>query len=304
MSGTHQVFNQPPPRRGHNTFLSDAALVEALAREGAGWAHDEVEAVGRIAGSEETLDWGRLAEAHPPVLRSHDRYGNRIDEVEYHPAYHRLLETAVAHGLHAAPWADERPGAHVARAAKVIAWSPVDYGHTCPISMTYAVVPALRNSPELAAQFEPLLTCRVYDPGLRAPSSKRGLLAGMGMTEKQGGTDVRAGTTTAVEQTDGTWRLRGHKWFTSAPMNDLFLVLAQTPDGLSCFLVPRVLPDGSYNTFRIQRLKDKLGNRSNASAELEYDGAVAHPVGDPGALCTAQVDEESFIRLTEAIAVD
>ena len=190
-------------------------------------------------------------------------------------------------GLAGAAWASDRPGAHVARAAGFYAWSQVEAGHGCPVSMTYAVVPALRHSPELAAVYEPLLTSRTYDPGLREPTSKRGLLAGMGMTEKQGGSDVRAGTTVATPSSDGTWSLRGHKWFTSAPMCDLFLVLAQAVPhsrggGLSCFLVPRVLPDGSRNVFRIQRLKDKLGNRSNASSEPEFDGTVAWLVGEEG----------------------
>jgi putative acyl-CoA dehydrogenase len=215
------------------------------------------------------------------VLRTHDRYGHRIDEVEFHPAWHELMRTAVEHGLHAAPWAAGRAGAHVARAAKFYVWR-VDAGHGCPISMTYAAVPALRHSPELARQYEPLLTAGSYDFGLRPPLTKTALLAGMSMTEKQGGSDVRANTTQAVPQPDGSYLLTGHKWFTSAPMCDVFLTLAQVPGGLTCFLVPRVLEDGSRNGLSLQRLKDKLGNRSNASAELEYDGAVAHLVGEPG----------------------
>lgn len=200
-------------------------------------------------------------------------------------------------GLAGSAWTDQRPGAHVARAAGLMTWSTAEAGHGCPVSMTYAVVPALRRSPELAAVYEPLLTSRVYDPGLRAPGDKRGLLAGMGMTEKQGGTDVRANTTRATEQPDGSWRLRGHKWFTSAPMNDLFLVLAQTPGGLSCFLVPRVLPDGSCNTFRIQRLKEKLGNRSNASSEPEFDDTVAWLVGEEGRGVRTIIDMVTMTRL-------
>jgi len=278
---THDVTNQVPPLVGHDV-AADAALLEGLVREGAGWYEADLHRLGRRAGSQEAQDWGEQANRVEPVLRTHDRSGHRIDEVEFHPAWHHLLEVAVAEGLAGAPWADSQPGAHVARAAGFATWGQVEAGHGCPVSMTYAVVPALRAQPELAAAYEPLLTSRTYDPGLRAPLGKRGLLAGMGMTEKQGGSDVRAGTTTATPAGDGTHLLRGHKWFTSAPMCDLFLVLAQAPEGLSCFLVPRVSPDGTRNTFRIQRLKDKLGNRSNASCEPEFDGTVGWLVGEPG----------------------
>ncbi|GAA3990042.1 isovaleryl-CoA dehydrogenase [Thermobifida alba] len=281
MAHTHEVFNQPSPLADHDVS-ADPALLEGLEREGGGWAVEEVRELGRLAGSARARSWAEQADTHTPVLRTHDRYGHRIDEVDFHPAWHVLMDTAVTHGLHAAPWADDRAGAHVARAAKFFVWSQAEAGHGCPISMTYAAVPALRHSPDLAARFEPLLTARVYDFGLRPPHTKRGLLAGMSMTEKQGGSDVRANTTRAVAAPDGTYRLRGHKWFTSAPMNDLFLTLAQTAEGLTCFLVPRVLEDGSRNALTLQRLKDKLGNRSNASAELEYDGAHAWLVGEPG----------------------
>jgi putative acyl-CoA dehydrogenase len=278
---THEVTNQAPPLVGHDV-AADAALLAGLDREGAGWHADDLHRLGRLAGSEQAQRWGDEANRHEPELRTHDRYGHRIDEVEFHPAWHQLMDVAVSEGLAAAPWADPRPGAHVARAASFYVWSQVEAGHGCPMSMTYAVVPALRTTPELAATYEPLLTSRVYQPGLTAPLGKRGLLAGMGMTEKQGGSDVRANTTAATPNADGTWSLRGHKWFTSAPMCDLFLVLAQAPQGLSCFLVPRILPDGTRNTFRIQRLKDKLGNRSNASSEPEFDGTVAWLVGEEG----------------------
>lgn len=281
-NATHDVTNQPPPLTPYDSS-EDAALLEGLRREGAGWAEEDVRRLGRAAGSEEAQEWGEQANRHEPELRTHDRYGNRIDEVEFHPSWHRLMGVAVAEGLAGAPWADERPGAHVARTARGLVWGHTDAGHGCPTSMTYAAVPALRATPELAAVYEPLLTSRVYDPVLRVPTEKRGLLAGMGMTEKQGGSDVRTNTTTATPTTEpGVYTLRGHKWFTSAPMCDVFLVLAQAPDGLSCFLVPRVLPDGSRNTFRIQRLKDKLGNRSNASSEPEFDGTVAWLVGPEG----------------------
>ena len=295
MTTTHEVHNQVPPLVGHDTS-ADAALREGLAREGAGWALPEVAELGRLAGTAEAQQLGRLAERHRPVLHTHDRYGHRIDEVEYTPAYHELMRTAVAHGLHGAPWSDDRPGAHVARAAKFMVWN-VDAGHGCPISMTYAVVPALRAAPGLAAQFEPLLTNREYDPGLRDPAGKRGLIAGMSMTEKQGGSDVRAGTTTATPQTDGTYALLGHKWFTSAPMSDLFLTLAQAPGGLSCFLVPRVLPGGALNPMQLVRLKDKLGNRSNASSEVEYDGAAGWLVGEEGRGVRTIVEMVNMTRL-------
>lgn len=281
MSATHEVFNQAAPLGDHDA-AEDPALLDGLRREGAGWAEAEVREVGVAAGSERVRAWGESANTYTPVLRTHDRYGHRVDEIDYQPAYHVLMDQAVEHGMHAAPWADDRAGAHVARAAKFFLWSQAESGHGCPISMTYAAVPALRHSPELAARYEPLLTARSYDFGLRPPLGKSGLIAGMSMTEKQGGSDVRANTTRAVPTPEGHYLLTGHKWFTSAPMSDVFLTLAQAPEGLTCFLVPRVLPDGSRNKLFVQRLKDKLGNRSNASAELEYDGAVAHLVGEPG----------------------
>ncbi|MBB6171310.1 putative acyl-CoA dehydrogenase [Nocardiopsis mwathae] len=281
MPPTHEVFNQASPLEDYDV-AADAALTEGLQREGAAWAAEELHEIGRLAGTARARSWGEQANVNEPQLRTHDRYGHRVDEVDFHPAWHVLMDTAVSHGLHAAPWADDRAGAHVARAAKFYTWSQVEGGHGCPISMTYAAVPALRHSPELADRYEPLLAARTYDFGLRPPLGKQGLLAGMSMTEKQGGSDVRANTTRAVPSADGSYRLTGHKWFTSAPMGDLFLTLAQAPEGLTCFLVPRVLEDGTRNPLHIQRLKDKLGNRSNASAELEYDGALAWPVGELG----------------------
>jgi putative acyl-CoA dehydrogenase len=229
------------------------------------------------------MEWGRLANAHPPVLRTHDRFGHRIDEVEYHPAYHQLMEVAVGHGLHASPWEPgARAGAHVARAAGFAVWSQVDAGHGCPISMTYAVVPALRAEPEVEARWLPRLTSTTYDRRAGPAEAKAGALAGMAMTEKQGGSDVRANTTRAEPAGDGSWALTGHKWFCSAPMGDLFLMLAQAPGGLSCFAVPRWRPDGTRNAITLQRLKDKLGNRSNASSEIELDGTWALLLGEEG----------------------
>ncbi|CAO5164975.1 putative acyl-CoA dehydrogenase AidB [Frankia sp. AiPs1] len=298
---THLVTNQPPPLVGHDPS-ADPALRGALVREGAGWHLPGLRRLGVLAGSEQALRWAEQADRHPPELRTHDRYGHRIDEVEFHPAWHALLDVAVREGMAGVPWAEPRPGAHVARAANILVWGTVEQGHLCPASMTYAVVPALRAAPELAASYEPLLTSRVYDPGLRVPAGKAGLLAGMGMTEKQGGSDVRSNTTTATPAPDGTFRLRGHKWFTSAPMSDLFLVLAQAPGGLSCFLVPRVLPDGSRNTFRIQRLKDKLGNRSNASSEPEFDDTHAWLVGEQGRGVAVILEMVTLTRLDAALA--
>ncbi|MEW1893775.1 acyl-CoA dehydrogenase family protein [Streptomyces sp. NPDC085659] len=295
-AATHEVTNQAPPLTGHDA-ADDVVLMEGLRREGAEWHTEELHRLGRLVGSAQAQEWAEQANTNEPVLRTHDRYGHRVDEVDFHPAYHHLMNASVGAGLAGAAWADERPGAHVARAAGFMVMSTLEAGHLCPVSMTYAVVPALRHAPDLAKTYEPLLTSRVYEAGLRTPAEKPGLLAGMGMTEKQGGTDVRANTTAATEAGDGTWRLRGHKWFTSAPMNDLFLVLAQTPGGLSCFLVPRVLPDGSRNTFRIQRLKDKLGNRSNASSEPEFDDTVAWLVGPEGKGVRTIIDMVTMTRL-------
>jgi len=279
---THEVFNQVPPLAGYDLFAADAALGEAVDREGAAWARPELSALGTLAGTAASQELGRLANEHRPELRSFDRYGHRIDVVEYHPAYHELMTTAVSHGLHSGPWADPRPGAHVARAAKVIVWYQVDAGHVCPVSMTYAVVPALRHQPEVAAVWEPMICSTTYDPGDRPASQKSGVTCGMALTEKQGGSDVRSNTTRAEPVSGGTYVLTGHKWFCSAPMSDAFLVLAQAPGGISCFLVPRWNEDGSRNPVRIQRLKDKLGDRSNASSEIELQGAVGRLVGEEG----------------------
>jgi putative acyl-CoA dehydrogenase len=290
------VLNQVPALAGYDV-AEDAALLAALRREGAGWAEAELHELGVLAGSAQTQEHARLANINKPILRTHDARGYRVDEVDFHPSWHELMSTAVGHGLHAAPWADRRPGTHVARAAKFMVWTQAEAGHGCPVSMTYACVPALRHAPDLAASYEPLLTAPVYEPGLRVPAAKAGLLAGMAMTEKQGGSDVRANTTRAVPTSDGSYLLTGHKWFCSAPTCDMFLVLAQAPEGLSCFLLPRVLPDGSRNAMYIQRLKDKLGNTSNASSEVEYDDAVAWLVGEPGRGVPTIINMVSATRL-------
>lgn len=293
---THIVSNQAPDLVPYSA-ADDRALIEGLHREGGSWAEDEVHELGALAGGVRAQEWGRLANEYPPVLRTHDRYGNRIDEVEFHPHWHDLMTVAVEHGLHGAPWRDPRPGAHVARAAKFYVWGQADAGHMCPISMTYAAIPALRHNPALAAEYEPLLAAPHYDFGLRTPASKRGLIAGMSMTEKQGGSDVRANTTTATPNADGTYTIVGHKWFTSAPMSDVFLTLANTGAGPTCFLLPRVLPDGARNRIRIQRLKDKLGNKSNASSEIEYEGAVGWIVGPEGRGVSTIIDMVNMTRL-------
>ena len=295
MPDTHVVTNQVPPLLGYNP-ASSPVLMEALIREGGQWGVDEVTELGAISGSATAQRWGELADRNIPVLHTHDRYGHRVDEIEYDPAYHELMRVAIAHGLHGAPWADDRPGAHVVRAAKMSVWTP-EPGHVCPISMTYAVVPALRHNPELASVYEPLLTSRVYDPEMKAPATKAGITAGMSMTEKQGGSDVRAGTSQALPNGDGSYTLTGHKWFTSAAMSDVYLVLAQAPGGLSCFFLPKMLPDGSRNRMFIQRLKNKLGNHGNASSEIEYDGATVWLVGEEGRGVPTIIEMVNMTRL-------
>jgi putative acyl-CoA dehydrogenase len=284
---THEVFNQVPPLGALNLFEQDATLKEGVQREGAAWATARLVAFGAVAGSTQASAWGVAANSETPVLHTHSRTGQRIDEVVFHPAWHHLMQASIEAGAHALSWQETRPGRHVARAALFYLASQMEGGHCCPVSMTHAVVPVLRTQPALAAMWEPLLTSPCYEPGLTAPQAKRGVLAGMGMTEKQGGSDVRANTTRAVRTGEDVagqpvYLLTGHKWFCSAPMCDLFLVLAQAPGGLTCFLLPRVLPDGARNRFHIQRLKDKLGNRSNASSEVEFDETRAIRVGEEG----------------------
>jgi putative acyl-CoA dehydrogenase len=277
-----RAANQPPPLEDYDLFAEDRALVEALRREGGAGREEECASFGRLCGRRDTLELGRLANASPPLLRAFDRFGERIDEVEFHPAWHDLLRTGVEHGLHGFPWADPEPGAHVARATRFLLLAYAEAGVGCPLSMTYAAVPALRADRELAAEWEPSLAARSYEPGLRPVAEKSGALTGMALTERQGGSDVRANETRAEPLSDGAYALDGRKWFCSAPMCDAFLVLAQAPGGLTCFLLPRVLPDGERNGFRIDRLKDKLGNRSNASAEIELVDARATRLGEEG----------------------
>ncbi len=295
---THVVENQPPPIAGYDPLACDPALVDAVGREGAAEALAHLAQLGALVTSPEAREHARLADAHPPVLHTHDRYGHRVDEVEFHPSWHWLMRQSVGWGLHGAPWvAGPGTGAHVARAAGFYLMGQLESGHGCPVSMTYAAVPALRHDPALAAAYEPGLMSTTYQFGLAEPSTKAGLLAGMSMTEKQGGSDVRAASTRAEPTADGTYRLVGHKWFTSAPMNDLFLTLAQAPGGLTCFVLPRVLPDGTRNAIRLEQLKDKLGNRSNASAEIEYAGATGWRLGDEGRGIVTIFEMVSMTRL-------
>jgi len=284
-SHAQRVLNQPPPLEGRNLFDDNLPLIEALGREGAGWAHERAREVGAFWGGE-PMGWGFQANDNPPGLRTHDRYGNRIDEVDFHPAWHWLMRRGVADELHALPWRTHRAGAHAARAALYMCAIQAEAGFACPITMTFAAVPALQTQPDLAAEWVPLLTSTEYDSRLHRASDKPGALCGMAMTERQGGSDVRANTTAARPVNGGgpggEYEIDGHKWFCSAPMCDLFLVLAQAEEGLSCFALPRVLEDGSRNGFHLQRLKDKLGNRSNASSEVEFHAAWGRMVGEPG----------------------
>ena len=283
---THSVENQPRPLEDFNLYAADRALSEAVAREGASWAQDELHAFGALTGSRELIELGFQANENKPVLHTHDRYGRRVDEVRFHPAYHRLMQISIEHGLHSSHWTDPRPGAHVARAAKFYMQSQVEAAHCCPITMTSAAIPALRLQPEVAAQWEGKILARHYDPRNVPDSQKEAVTIGMAMTEKQGGSDVRANTTRAIPLGSGgpgqAYELVGHKYFVSAPMCDAFLVLAQAPGGLSCFLLPRWRPDGSKNPLQIQRLKNKMGNVANASSETELRGAYAVMVGGEG----------------------
>jgi putative acyl-CoA dehydrogenase len=295
------VSNQPPPLEGHNLFTGDKALAEAIAREAPGAAHDELRELGSLAGRPQIVELGFEANRNEPELLTHDRFGNRIDEVRFHPSWHELMQHSTAHGLHASPWVDDAPYPHVRRAAKFFLFSQVESGHGCPISMTYAAVPALRVQPELANVWVPKLAVRAYEPLLIPIAQKRAATCGMGMTEKQGGSDVRANETRAVPAAQpgsgAEYLLSGHKWFCSAPMSDMFLVLAQAQAGVSCFLVPRVLDDGSRNAFAIQRLKDKLGNRSNASSEVEFDGTHGWLIGEEGRGVQTIVEMVNHTRL-------
>ncbi|HZZ59899.1 MAG TPA: isovaleryl-CoA dehydrogenase [Roseiarcus sp.] len=285
-ASTHEVFNQPVELVDYNLYDSDSALKESVRREGAEWAANALGSFGARAGSTDYLELGVLANRNPPELDTHDRYGRRVDLVRFHPAYHELMRSAIAEGIHSSPWTEPREGAHVARAARSYMQTQVEAGHGCPITMTFAAVPCLEAQPDLAAAWLPKITARIYDPRNVPADQKQGVTIGMAMTEKQGGSDVRANTTRAVptgaEGPGQPYELVGHKFFVSAPMCDAFLALAQTLGGLSCFLVPRWRPDGTKNPLQIVRLKRKMGNVSNASSETELRGALGWMVGPEG----------------------
>jgi putative acyl-CoA dehydrogenase len=283
---THSVENQARPLEDYNVFLGDKALAEGVSREGGGWLHEQAVAFGARCGATSTIRDAELAERFSPQLRTHDRFGRRVDEVEYHPSYHALMAMAFEAGIHALPWTEERRGAHVARAALYIPFNQTNDGPACPLTMTFASIPALRSTPEVADEWEPRILASAYDPRMLPAGEKRAVTIGMAMTEKQGGSDVRSNTSRAAalgnRAPGSAYEIVGHKWFCSAPMSDAFLVLAQAPGGLSCFLVPRWRPDGTRNALHIQRLKNKLGNRSNASSEIELHGAFGRLLGEEG----------------------
>lgn len=301
LMSTHEVINQAHPLENYNAYARNRPLQEAVAREGAGWAHDWLMARGAEVGSAEWIEHGRLANANPPQLRLFDRYGHRRDEVEFHPSWHECLSWLKRHGCDTGPWADPKPGAHVARAAAYIMFAEIEDGALCPTTMTYGAVPVLRRVPQIARDWMPLLLSREYDRRFIPAMQKKGALIGMGLTEKQGGSDVRANSTRAEPLGDGTWRIVGHKWFLSAPMCDAFLVTAQSPQGLSCFFVPRWTPDGRLNEIRIQRLKDKMGDRSNAGSEAEFWGSTGWLVGEQGRGIPTVLEMGVYTRLDCAI---
>ena len=300
LASTHEVINQPCPLENYNLYQQDIALQEAVVREGAGYAHDDLNRFGSWAGKAETIDLGHQANANKPTFRTHDRFGHRIDEVSFHPAYHELMNVALENGLHSAPWANPGEGAHVARAAKYYLHSQVEAAHCCPITMTFAAIPSIRQQPDLAKNWQAKILANEYDSRNRPDGQKQSVTIGMAMTEKQGGSDVRANTTRAYptgEQGPGqAYELVGHKWFVSAPMSDAFLVLAHTANGLSCFLMPRWRPDGSKNPWQVQQLKNKMGNVANASSEVELRGALAWMIGEEGRGVRTIIDMVAMTR--------
>jgi putative acyl-CoA dehydrogenase len=300
---TGENSNQVPALTGYNLFLTDRTLLEAVKREGAAWAVEQISELGEILGTAEAQNWGAEANENTPVLHTHDRNGDRRDEVVFHPSWHRLMKTSVGHRLHSLPWLEQKNGAHVTRAALMMITVQNEAGHTCPISMTFSGVASLRAEPTLAREWEPRILSSAYDPRFIPAADKRGVLLGMGMTEKQGGSDVRANTTRAEQiGSSREYLITGHKWFCSAPMCDVFLILAQTEKGLSCFFLPRWTPTGEKNRFFIQRLKDKMGNRSNASSEVEFEGAWAHMVGEEGRGVNTIIEMVNHTRLDCAVA--
>ncbi len=308
-AATGDIDNQPPPLENHNLFTTDRALREATLRDGAAWAESGLVRYGATLGTAEVMALGRQANQNPPRHHPFDRFGQRRDEVEFHPAWHAIMQLIIGEGLHAAPFAEPRPGAHVARAAAYVMHGQVEPGSLCPTTMTHGAISVLQRDPELALMWLPTILSRTYDSRAVPVTQKSGALIGMGMTERQGGSDLRANTTRALPvDGSGPWetgsrayRLTGHKWFFSAPQSDAHLVLAQAPGGLSCFFMPRVLPDGSRNAIQIQRLKDKIGNRSNASAEVEFDGAWAVRLGEEGRGVSTILEMGTYTRLDCAL---
>lgn len=301
--GSHEVTNQPPPLGSYNLYDSDPILRDALRRDGADWAEDRVRAFGQALGSERVRELAESANRFPPELRTFDRYGHRIDEVAYHPAYHELMTLAKAHEVHAVAWTAGRRGGHLAHLALEYLLVQAEPGVCCPITMTYAAIPTLRKAPDIAAEWEARILSPDYDPRFVPAAEKRGATVGMALTEKQGGSDLRANATRAEPlSANGEYELTGHKWFCSAPMSDAFLTTARTDAGVSCFFVPRWRPDGTRNPFFIQRLKDKLGDRSNASSEIEYKRTWARRVGEDGQGVRAIIDMVHHTRLDTALA--
>jgi putative acyl-CoA dehydrogenase len=298
---THEVTNQPPPLAGYNAWTGDRVLREAAKRAGAGWIERDAAAMGELAGSERMQLLADQANRYGPVLRSHDRFGHRIDSVDFHPAYHELMGLAFGAGLHSIAWTEKRDGAFAARAALNYLWNQGEQGISCPVTMTFAGVQVLRNAPALAAEWEPKLTARSYDARPLPVAQKTGATIGMAMTEKQGGSDLRSNSTVAVRD-GGAFLLTGHKWFCSAPMCDAFLALARLEDRVTCFLVPRSLPDGTRNPFHLQRLKDKIGNRSNASSEIEFRHTRAHLVGPEGRGIATLIEMAHLTRFDIVVA--
>lgn len=297
---THDVTNQPTPLENYNSYTSDVALMEAIVSQSAGWASEDLTRFGDVCGSREVIEWGFQANENKPVLHTHDRRGQRIDEIRFHPAYHQLMDLAAKEGIHSSHWSDPKPGAHVARAGKYYLLYQVEAGHCCPVTMTSAVIPALKNQPDLFKEWGSKIMASDYDPENAPDSKKSSLTVGMAMTEKQGGSDVRANSTKAYPLDAAgqgqTYELVGHKYFVSAPMSDVFLVLAQTEKGVSCFLVPRWRPDGTRNPLQIQKLKNKMGNVSNASSEIELRGAMGWMIGQEGRGVAAILDMVAMTR--------
>lgn len=306
VSNTHDVLNQVPTLENYNLYTINPILKETVKREGAGWAEERLLTFGKQCGSKEVMQWASQANENTPVLHTHDRYGNRIDEVEFHPAWHQLMALSISNELHCLPWKNQQAGSHVARAALMMMLAETELGHLCPVSMTFSIIPALQTQPDVAAEWMPGILSNQYDQRFIPASQKNGLTCGMAMTEKQGGSDVRANTTTATpiyaSGPGKEYTITGHKWFCSAPMSDSFLILAQAPKGLSCFLLPRWTPDGKRNAFYIQRLKDKLGNRSNASSEIEFNHAWARMIGEEGKGISTIIEMVNHTRLDCVIA--